>query len=420
MHLDVHGQPIVDEALSDLLEALAAGLNHALLVHGPVGSGKTRLSEIAAQQASARGFSLHRPPADPPYSPSPGQPTLVIVDDADRLPPITFAEQAPSTSGPVGLLMTVRNPNARPELGRFFEPVAPTPVSVRLESLSRSAAAQMITDLLGDPPDDALLRWALLAEGDPGMIQAAIHGLKEEERLERHAGRVRFAAPAGADVPIPHRVMAAAQLRLAGLSSPCRQLVSIAAALGPSIEPARLAALLGRTTAQLLPWWEEALNEGILRQHENRLLFAHELLREAVAEQIPTALRTVLSDHSIDERMIEAPTGDGLTGTLWGIEDLADEPGGERVASPNRLTLRERRVLSLLARGRSNQQISRALGISVHAVKRHVSNLLIKFDCSNRTEVALIATRLASTGPTRAAIPIHPCGDRYDADDATA
>ncbi|MFD3733887.1 response regulator transcription factor [Streptomyces sp. NPDC058632] len=60
----------------------------------------------------------------------------------------------------------------------------------------------------------------------------------------------------------------------------------------------------------------------------------------------------------------------------------------------DRVTQRERAVLSLLAQGQSNQQIARALGISIHGVKRHVSNLLIKLDSTNRTEVALKVTQL--------------------------
>ena len=60
----------------------------------------------------------------------------------------------------------------------------------------------------------------------------------------------------------------------------------------------------------------------------------------------------------------------------------------------DRVTQRERAVLSLLVQGQSNQQIARALGISIHGVKRHVSNLLIKLDSTNRTEIALKATQL--------------------------
>lgn len=58
---------------------------------------------------------------------------------------------------------------------------------------------------------------------------------------------------------------------------------------------------------------------------------------------------------------------------------------------PTRLTDRERAVLQLLVRGASNQQIASTLQMSIHGAKRHVSNLLIKFNCANRTELALTA-----------------------------
>lgn len=59
-----------------------------------------------------------------------------------------------------------------------------------------------------------------------------------------------------------------------------------------------------------------------------------------------------------------------------------------------RLTEREHIVLALLLQGMSNHQIGRAMQITIHGVKRHVSNLLVKFNCSNRTEVVLAAQRL--------------------------
>ncbi|MFF3444416.1 response regulator transcription factor [Streptosporangium sp. NPDC002721] len=71
--------------------------------------------------------------------------------------------------------------------------------------------------------------------------------------------------------------------------------------------------------------------------------------------------------------------------------------GGELT---ERLTEREHTALTLLLRGMSNNQIARAMGISIHGVKRHVSNLLVKFDCSNRTEVALVAQRLGLSSAT--------------------
>jgi two-component system nitrate/nitrite response regulator NarL len=52
-----------------------------------------------------------------------------------------------------------------------------------------------------------------------------------------------------------------------------------------------------------------------------------------------------------------------------------------------RLTPRERMVLLHLVDGLSNRQIGRLLRISENSVKRLVANLLIKMNCSNRTEV---------------------------------
>lgn len=71
-----------------------------------------------------------------------------------------------------------------------------------------------------------------------------------------------------------------------------------------------------------------------------------------------------------------------------------NDPHGHAPRLPGRLTQREHEVLELLVCGNSNQQIATKLGISIHGAKRHMSNLLIKFNCGNRTEVALAAVTL--------------------------
>src|SRR5437868_6258491 len=61
-------------------------------------------------------------------------------------------------------------------------------------------------------------------------------------------------------------------------------------------------------------------------------------------------------------------------------------PGGSgRRDVEIRLTPREHEVLSLLTEGLGNKQIARAIGISEHGVKRHVTNLLAKLNCPNHT-----------------------------------
>lgn len=55
------------------------------------------------------------------------------------------------------------------------------------------------------------------------------------------------------------------------------------------------------------------------------------------------------------------------------------------------LTARELEVLTLVARGRSNQQIASTLGIAEKTARIHVSNILGKIGVSDRTQAAIAA-----------------------------
>jgi DNA-binding NarL/FixJ family response regulator len=66
------------------------------------------------------------------------------------------------------------------------------------------------------------------------------------------------------------------------------------------------------------------------------------------------------------------------------------------------LTPQERRVLELIARGRSNRQIAQDMCLAETTVKNYVSNLLSKLGMRRRTEAAVYAAVLAerrSTAP---------------------
>ncbi|MEU8893907.1 response regulator transcription factor [Streptomyces sp. NPDC048442] len=69
-----------------------------------------------------------------------------------------------------------------------------------------------------------------------------------------------------------------------------------------------------------------------------------------------------------------------------------DDPLGGQGRNTS-LTDREREVLALIADGRSNREIARALVLSEKTVKTHVSNILMKLDLADRTQAALWAVR---------------------------
>lgn len=56
-------------------------------------------------------------------------------------------------------------------------------------------------------------------------------------------------------------------------------------------------------------------------------------------------------------------------------------------------TERQLEVLEMLARGISNQEIAKALFLSEHTVKNHVSSILLKLEVANRTQAAVRAVR---------------------------
>lgn len=58
------------------------------------------------------------------------------------------------------------------------------------------------------------------------------------------------------------------------------------------------------------------------------------------------------------------------------------------------LSARELEVLTLIGRGRLNEEIAKALFISPHTVKNHVSSIYRKLGVSDRTHAALAAIRM--------------------------
>jgi DNA-binding CsgD family transcriptional regulator len=75
-------------------------------------------------------------------------------------------------------------------------------------------------------------------------------------------------------------------------------------------------------------------------------------------------------------------------------EDVPPQAHDARRAVPSSaLTRRETDVLRLVAAGESNAQIARRLGVSVHTIERHVTNLYPKIGARGRADATAYAIR---------------------------
>ena len=95
-----------------------------------------------------------------------------------------------------------------------------------------------------------------------------------------------------------------------------------------------------------------------------------------------TAIGYLLKDRIADvTEFLDAVRRVGSGGTALDPEVVAQLLVRARHQDPlERLTPRERDVLSLMAEGRSNPAIARALVVSEKAVEKHVGNILMKLD----------------------------------------
>jgi DNA-binding NarL/FixJ family response regulator len=101
--------------------------------------------------------------------------------------------------------------------------------------------------------------------------------------------------------------------------------------------------------------------------------------------------------RNLTDQMIQSLSGSPLETALinssWirQIHDFEQSPKYDKLLSPAGLTAREIEVLQLVARGASNQQVAEALHISVRTVNTHMTNILNKTGCDNRTAASAFA-----------------------------
>jgi DNA-binding NarL/FixJ family response regulator len=119
------------------------------------------------------------------------------------------------------------------------------------------------------------------------------------------------------------------------------------------------------------------------------------LLKDVSSERLLEAVRAAVRDESVLHPSVAAK----LVARFAALPDPAAPAPPQPLIDP--LSERERQVLDLLARGRSNREIAASLFLAEGTVKNHVTNVLGKLGVRDRTQAALRARALGLLMPDR-------------------
>lgn len=330
------------KAISAALAAAAAGQPMVLLLEGEAGVGKTRLLDAAADEATPSGFRVLRAIADDvdrrpvalafdalgpvgfcPSTQSSGielqsdlsgmvveaaidaiervaisSPLLLLVDDvhwADEDSIRWIRALGRRLHGLALALIVAFRPSPRPvvlqaTIDRLVDEGA---VFCRIGALSEEESVQLAAAVHGGPPTEDLARTVRAARGNPFLIV----------ELSRALADGMLGPDSGASLPSPLR--AAVLRRFERLASDSIEELRVAAVLGSHVVVDDVAALTDGTVPTVARRLAPALASGLLVDREGRIEFAHDLVQQAIYEDIPLSLRRALhrrAVHRLDER----------------------------------------------------------------------------------------------------------------------
>ncbi|MFG2049489.1 ATP-binding protein [Micromonospora sp. NPDC048935] len=203
-------------------------------------------------------------------------------------------------------------------------------VRIPLGPLSPDAVRDLLAELVGAPPGAGFVRLASQAVGNPLFLRELAESLVREGLVD--IGAEAEVRDSGRSV-VPRSLAAALESRLSTVPDGTVELMRAAALLGGEFTVTELAALLGRPAIDFSADLEEAVAAGILVEAGARMRFRHPLLRQALYDGVPAALRAAL--HLDAARALEAASvesqrvaqhllASGVVGHRWARRWLTD------------------------------------------------------------------------------------------------
>lgn len=184
---------------------------------------------------------------------------------------------------------------------------------------------QILRDILGGEPDQALLDFTADAGGNSRLLAECATGLVEEGLVKQHGGTVGLT-----ERRVPGRVVAFVKRLLGDLSMDCQRFLKVAAVLGRSFMLEDVSRMLDKSAASLLSSLDEAISSGFVVAAEHQLVFQSDFLLTGVIESIPAPARGALQREAMGHSGRRAQSHDRqfwVAGhPLWMADRPADPP----------------------------------------------------------------------------------------------
>lgn len=230
---------------------------------------------------------------------APGEPTVIVLDDAQwadeatlRLV-ATWQEQGPPGGQRHVLIVIAFRPD---ELGddhplRDLEP----DYRLRLSKFGTDELRQQIASMAGRLPEAAVQAVEARAGGNPFLVSATLHGMVEVGALRGGAGGWQVNPERLAELQAAEHSAPILAMRLANLSEPARELLSVAALLGRTFDPVLAGELSGLSPQEAMRITEEHRGKLVWADGSGTAFtFVHDRLRDALLEELSPERRREL------------------------------------------------------------------------------------------------------------------------------
>jgi DNA-binding NarL/FixJ family response regulator len=316
---------------ADELDQYAAGaaLQRALQPHGPAGP-----AAVATEDERLR---LLDGMTDALEDRAQRAPVVVIVDDVQWADPATlFALRTlPGRLAASRILwvLAIRPETDRPIVVRMSEDLERLGARrLSLGPLPQQELLHIAADVLGARPSSELAGLLRGIAGNPFLAIELVRAFADAGAVKVESG---VAVLQRHDIPVGFRRSVAA--RLERLPEDAVRLLQIGSVLGREFDLGRAARMLGRQVGSMLSGIEAALEADLLSADAPRLAFRHGLIRQAVHENLPPAVRSALHREAADDLR---STGGRPAEVAWHVV-LAGGPVDDEAVSTLHTAVRE-------------------------------------------------------------------------------